>query len=161
MEQNAVREFVRYTTASFTGAVLMVSVASRLSEYMAQGISEFFTFDGGGLPHQMIFQILVFAAVNSGIIVIIPRVFKRIMVLWQMIINMFACLIASAIVMVVMGMPVNTWQEWLGFVVVFIAMFLICAIVAIIVTVLESKRYDSLLSDYKKQKGVNDDDKDD
>ena len=153
-KKSILKEFWRLVTITFTCTILIMSVIGWLFGDIAKEATTMFHLGSIGLPYQTIFQILTFTVINSGLSLFIGKVFKNLLLLWQLIITMFACLVASGIMVVVFRLiPPGSWASWLWFVASFVGLFIIIAAVMIIKTSLADREYEKLLTDYKaKQK---------
>ena len=72
--------------------------------------------------------------------------------LWRLIAAMFACLIANCILLITLRLiPLDSWVVWLQVISAFVVVFITLSVTAILKTKWEDKRYNNLLSDYKKR----------
>jgi len=133
-------KFFRLTSATFT----CVIIANALPGWIL-GSDE-------GMQIQFIFQILLLAAVNSGISVFVTnaKIFARLLTLWQLIITMFSCLTATILLAIPFRMiPLHSPAAWAAFIAIFVATFIVVSAVVIIKTKLDENRYNRQLSNYK------------
>jgi len=152
-QKSILKEFFRLLPITFTCTILSMSVAGWVS---GGSVSEDFSTVVGstGLSYVAVFQILILAAINCSIASVLTsdKILKNLITLWRLIIIMFSCLIATSIMIIAFGFfPRDSWDAWLQFVIVFIAVFVIFSIVAIIKTKWDEKRYNNLLSEYKER----------
>ena len=144
------KEFVQLSTAAFAGAVLIMSIIGRFVGDLVEGTTTMFSLGDAGLSYQTIFQILIFAIVNSGITVILGKILKYRLLLWNLITIMFACLLASAVLAgVFRWIPVDSLASWIWFVSTFVGMFVIVSAILVVRIRLADKKYEKLLADYK------------
>ena len=149
-QKSTLKEFLQLATAAFTGAVLIMSVVGWLAGGVTEETSAMFDLVDLGLSYLTIFQIFIFAIVNGGISLIVAMIFKNRMLLWQLIVTMFVCLVVSGIFAVgFRWIPLDSWEAWLWFVASFVGVFVIIAAAMIVRTTLTDRRYEKLLSNYK------------
>ena len=133
-------KFLQLTSMAFTFAI----IAAAISRWI---------FDGdGGISFHVIFQILLLAAVNSGISLFVAnaKFFERMLTLWHMIITMFACLTATIPLVIVFRLiPLHSPAAWAAFIALFVISFIVVSAIIIIKIKLEEKRYNRQLSNYK------------
>jgi hypothetical protein len=153
-KKSVFKEFFRLVTIAFTCAVLTMSLVGWFLGDDAREIAYIFALGSAGLPYQVIFALILFSAINSGLALLIPIIFKRLMVLWQLIITMFVCLVANGIIIAAFRwIPMDSLEAWLWFAGTFVGMFAIVATAMIIITKRADKQYEKQLSEYKaKQK---------
>ena len=153
-KKSITKEFLQLVTTVFTYAVLAMSILGWLIGDTAQEITTVFIIGNEGLSHQTIFALILFSAINSGLALLISRVFKNLMLLWQLIITMFVCLVTTGVLLISFRwLPLDSWTSWVEFAVGFVGLFIIASAILIIKTKLEDRRYEKLLSEYKvKQK---------
>jgi len=111
-----------------------------------------------GLSFQNIFQVFALSLVNSGItrIIAFGKLFKNLRDLWKLTITLILCLIASSGGIVYFRlMAIDSWLSWLWFVSVFVIVFVIAATIAVVKINFDDKRYNRLLTDYKKRQKEN------
>jgi len=145
-KKSFLKEFVRLTALAFSSVVLTLSAIGWLFDDAAAMLH----LGDAGLSYQTIFQIFLFSVTNSMLSLLIAKVFNNLMVLWQLIITMFACLTVSAIIVAVFGwMPMDSWRAWLWFIVTFVGAFTIVATAMVVKIRLADKHYEKLLTDYK------------
>jgi len=139
-QKNIPEKFLQLTSMAFTFAIIANAIFRRV-------------FDGdGGILFHVIFQILLLAVVNSGISLFVTnaKIFERLLTLWQLIINMFACLAATIPLVIVFRLiPLYSPAAWVTFITIFIASFIIVSAIIIIKIKLDEKRYNRQLSNYK------------
>ena len=149
-KKNIIKEFLRLVTTTFTCAVLATSLLGWLTENVVQEMITIFNIGQAGLSHQTIFQLILLSSINSSLALLIGRVFKNKMLLWQLIITMFVCLAATSILFVgFRWLPLASWASWLVFFASFIGLFVIISAILIIKIKIADKQYEKLLSDYK------------
>ena len=153
------KEFLQLTCAAFTGAVLFMSVIGWFVGNLAEGTTTIFAMGDAGLAYQTIFQILAFSIINSGISLLFTLIFKNKMLLWALISTLFTCLAVSSIMVAVFGwIPFDSWEAWLWFFTSFVVIFSVIAVVLVVKTLLEDKKYEKLLSDYKAKQKLEEED---
>jgi len=158
-QRSIIKEFFRLTSMSFTIAILAMSLIGWIFGDTAQEASAAFQLGADGLPLQTIFGVLLLAALNSAISVFITtaKIFDKLMLLWKMIITMFSCLMASSIMVAALRwIQRDSLEAWLWFIISFVASFTIVATIMVVKIKLEEKKYNNLLSNYKKEHGGND-----
>ena len=149
-KQSVLKEFLQLVAATFTCATLAMSIAGWFIGDAAEGTTAVFSLGNVGLSYQTIFQLFILAVINGGISLFISMIFKNRMLLWQLIVTMFACLVACGILAVIFRwIPLGSWEAWLWFAASFVGMFIIIAAAMVIRTTLADKKYEKLLSDYK------------
>jgi len=153
-QKNIVKEFIRLVTITFTCVILAKSVAGWFLGGEAEGVSALFDLGDTGLSYPIIFQIFIFAAINSLISILITSsaFFKKIMMLWNMIATMFACLLASSVLVIAFNwIPRDSVSSWFWFIGSFLTIFVVVSVFIVVKIKLEDSRYNDLLSDYKKR----------
>ena len=158
-QKSVVKQFFRLTMISFSIAILVMSLFGWMFGSTALETSAAFELGSYGLPHRTIFNVLLLAVVNSGISVFVAnyKVFTRIMLLWQLMVNMFSCLLVSSVMVAAFRwIERDALSAWLWFVLTFIGSFIFVAIIIVLKIRREDKKYNDLLSNYKKEHGKND-----
>jgi len=153
-QKGIVKEFIRLATITFTCVILAKSIVGWLFGNEAEGVSAIFALGDAGLSYPVIFQIFILAAVNSLISVLITSsvFFKKIMMLWNMIATMFACLLASSILVISFNwIPRDSVSSWVWFIGSFLTIFVVISVLIVVKIKLEDSRYNDLLLDYKKR----------
>ena len=149
-KQSVLKEFLQLVAATFTCATLAMSIAGWFFGDAAEGTTAVFDLGSAGLSYQTIFQLFIFAVINAGISLLVSMICKKLMLLWQLIVTMFACLVASGILAVIFRwIPLDSWEAWLWFAASFFGIFITIATVMVVRTTLADKQYEKLLSDYK------------
>jgi len=145
-KKSFLKEFVRLTAIAFSSVVLTLSAIGWFFDDAAAMLH----LGDAGLSYQTIFQIFLFSVTNSVLSLVITKIFKNMMVLWQLIITMFACLTASGIIVAIFGwIPMDSWRAWLWFAITFAGAFTIVATAMVVRIRLADKHYEKLLTDYK------------
>ena len=143
-------ELWRLVTMAFACTTLAMSVIGYVVGDVAAGTSAMFSLGSAGLSNKTIFQIFIFALINSGTTLLVGWTFKNLMLLWKLIITMFACLLVSGVMVVLFSwIPPDSGASWLWFVTSFVGLFIITAAGMIIKTNLADRQYERLLTDYK------------
>lgn len=153
-QKSIINEFFRLTAISFAFAILFMSAVGWIFGDTVQESTAAFELGGDGLPFATIFGVLLMAVINSSIAVFITsaKIFDKLLLLWKMIIIMFSCLTATGVLTVALRwIDRESWEAWLWFIVSFVVSFIIAAAIMAIKVILENRRYNDLLSDYKKE----------
>jgi len=151
-QRSAIKEFFRLVTATFTLSIIAMSISGLIFGERAREVTVIVSLAGEGISYIINVQLLAFSVVNSGISVFISsaKIFKNIMLMWQLVITLFLCLIASSIMISIFNwIRLDSWIEWLIFVTSFVVIFVVIAIIMIVKIRLENDHYNNLLSDYK------------
>jgi len=154
-----IKGFFRLVMISFFFAILVMSLFGWIRGGTISDTSVAFGIGAEGLSYQTIFKVLLLSAVNSGISlsVNVAKIFTKVMLLWKMAFIMFSCLAATAIMAAAFRwIQRDSLSTWLWFVSTFITTFILAAIITIIKVKREEKKYNDLLSNYKKEHGKND-----
>jgi hypothetical protein len=153
-KKSITNEFMRYVTTTFTYTVLSVSMLGFFIGDTLQENTIMSAFGYEGLSHRTIFQLILLSVINSGLSLIIDRIFKKQMLLWRIIITMPICLVATGIMIAgFRWLPLDSWTPWIVLAAVFTGIYVLTSSILIIKTKLADKKYEKLLSDYKiKQK---------
>jgi magnesium-transporting ATPase (P-type) len=155
-KKSAVKEFFRLVTLSFTCGILIVSIVGTFFGDDAREIASMFELGSAGLQYHIIFSFVLLCMANSFLALLITHIFRKLLLLWQVIITMFVCLVANGIIIAAFRwIPLDSWRVWLSFVGTFVGIFTIFAIVMVVQTKRADKRYEKQLSEYKaKQKNM-------
>jgi len=158
-QTNIVKEFFRLTMISFCVAILVMSLFGWIRGGATPDAAMTFGMGVDGLSYQTIFKVLLLAAVNTGISLCInvTKIFAKMMLLWKMALVMFSCLVATSVLAAAFRwIQRDSITAWLWFVLTFSASFVLAAAVTIIKVKRDEKKYNDLLSNYKKERGKND-----
>jgi len=155
---NTFGELVRLTLLTFACTILAMSAAGWFFGGTEGETSEIFTFGSDGLAFRVIFQVLMFAIVNSSISLSIAKIMGEAILLWHMLVTMLSCLIASCVMVVVFGwLSFDSWAGWIMFIGTFVAVFVLASTAIVIKVKWDDKRYNALLLDYKNNKEIDND----
>lgn len=149
-QRNNPGSIVQLTMLTFGYTILAISIYSVIVDTSAMADT--------GLSFQNIFQVFALSLVNSGItrIIAFGKLFKNLRDLWKLTITLILCLIASSGGIVYFRlMAIDSWLSWLWFVSVFVIVFVIAATIAVVKINFDDKRYNRLLTDYKKRQKEN------
>lgn len=151
-KKNAAAEFISLGTKTFTGTVIFISLLGWLyGDYLDTSL--IFYLGSTGLSHLIILQVFIFSSVNTALSIFIERMLKSIMIVWQMIVIMFACLTASAVMAAGFGwILLESHTEWIAFTGSFIAIFITITSIMFIKMKITDKKYERLLSQYKEKR---------
>jgi MFS family permease len=150
-----VSRYLSWFGTIFTLTLIVMSAAGFLvGRYIeeARELSSLFRLGGEGLPYTAILQIggfaLIMAAFHTFIFSDGPL--KKVMVLWKIIILLFLTLVtASIFALVFEWFPLDNREAWFGFVLPTVICFAAGSALMILITRLEGKKYDKLLSEYR------------
>jgi len=149
------KELWRLTATTFTCVILAMSIAGWFFGYE---LSVVFPEGDDGLSFLRIFQMFLFAVTNSALslVLITSKFLQTAKLLWQFILVMVSCFIATVILIIIFGwIPRGFLTGWIWFAAIFITLFVTGSLITIVKLHFEEKRYNNLLSDYKKRQGEN------
>jgi len=144
--------FFSLMTKAFTCAVLAMSIVGRFANNEATLLTS--PMVEYGIAYATIFQLLALAAANAGISVFIThsKFMKKMRGIVQMLLVMSMCLAASSGLLVAFGwITGDSFSGWALFITLFIVVFVIAAIIMIIKTKSDDRKYNQLLDEYKRK----------
>lgn len=154
-KQNSVFQFISWTLILFAADILMMIIIAALFGDDANGLSTMFQYGSKGLASTTMLQFLLSASVSVLLkdFFFSERILKNMMALWRTIFMLLSILIIHIVFILLFGwFHYDNMLAWACFFICFGGSFLICSLVMILKTKLESKRYDELLNFYKEQR---------
>jgi len=158
-QRSNIKEFFRLAMITFSVTILAMSLYGLIFGDVAQESSMAFELGSDGLSYQTIFKVLLLAITNSGIsiFIAITNLFAKFMHLWKMIFTMFSCLTVTGIMIAAFRwIQYDSLLSWLWFIAIFVVSFVLASVAITIKIRWEEKKYNDLLSNYKKEYGKND-----
>lgn len=158
-QRGMIKAFFRLVMITFAVTILAMSLYGLIFGDAAQESSMAFELGSDGLSYQTILKVLLLAVANSGIsiFIAITKLFEKFMHLWKMIFTMFSCLTVTGIMIAAFRwIQYDSLLSWLWFIAIFVVSFLLASVVITIKIRLDEKKYNDLLSSYKKEHGKND-----
>lgn len=153
-EKNFVVEFVKQTLMTFASAVITVSIVGWFVGDGTKEVGGLLGLGRDGLSYASLLQLFVFSFIAAGIkLLLLSNYFiKNMMLLWRTVF-MFLLTFLLAIILVILfrWIPLDSLEAWFGFILSITGGFFIGLSSMIIKTKLEDKKYNILLSDYKKK----------
>jgi predicted neutral ceramidase superfamily lipid hydrolase len=146
--------FIAQTLILFASSVLMMMLMAALFGDGAREISPLYQMGSKGLASTTILEFLLSSAIITALkeLFFSEKIFKNLMTLWRTVLMLFSVLIVSILFIIVFKwFPLNFGLAWAGFLICFGGSCVAVSIFLIIKTRIESKRYEELLDDYKKQ----------
>lgn len=151
-EKSVVRLICRNTTATFTFAIIMLTLIgwtlnNSQTEYMG-----LFGFENTGLPFQSVIQILALSFVIGGLCTLLTSdlVFKKAMLLWRMVLMLlFSGVICFIFAIIFRWFPLDMREAWIAAVALFIVVSGAVPLGMVIKTKLLDRRYNKALYEYK------------
>jgi len=121
--------------------------------------TEGFAMGRDGLPYESIAQFLGLSVVMALLVTLLTEdiVLKKVMLLWRIALLLVLCIISCITFAAVFGwFPTDYWQPWAVFIALFTVLFLIGFSGMYVKTKVEDKKYEELLSDYKRKQNKED-----
>lgn len=146
--------FITQTMVLFAISILMMLLLAALFGDGAKEISPLYQMGSKGLASTTILEFLLSSAIITALkeLFFSEKIFKNLMTLWRTVLMLFSVLIVSIIFIIVFKwFPLNFGLAWAGFLICFGGSCAAVSIFLIIKTRIDSKRYEELLDDYKKQ----------
>ncbi len=148
------REVITHTLMLFAISILLLVLLAALFGDSAKEISPLFQMGSKGLASSTILEFLL----SSAIITLLKEfffselIFKKLMTLWRTVLMLLSITIASVIFIIVFEwFPPGYAMGWAGFLICFGGSCLAISIFLIVMTKVESRKYEALLDDFKKQ----------
>jgi hypothetical protein len=154
-KQNYIFQFITWTFLLFTADILMMIIIAALFGEQAKSMSTMFQFGSKGLASTTMLQFLLSACITVLLkdFFYNELIFKHMMALWRTIFMLLSILIVHIVFILVFGwFPYANKLAWTSFFICFGGSFVLCSLVMILKTKLESKHYDELLNSYKEQR---------
>lgn len=154
-KQNSFFQFISWTFILFAADILMMIIIAALFGEQAKNMSTMFQFGSKGLASTTMLQFLLSACVSVLLkdFFFSEHIIKNMMALWRTIFMLLSILFFHIILILLFGwFHYDNMIAWASFFICFGGCFLLCSLVMILKTKLESNRYDELLNIYKEQR---------
>lgn len=145
--------FFSQVLITFSIGILFLAVIGSIVGESAKEYSTMFELGKNGLTYSTIWQYLLISLVITTVknIIFSQRLIKKMMTLWRAVLLLFCILVMCIIFIVIFGwFPVDNYQAWIGFLISFLSFFAIGTIFMILKTKSESRKYEKLFLEYKK-----------
>jgi len=153
-EYKILHDVITNTLILFAISILTLILLAALFGDSAKEISPLYQMGSEGLASSTILEFLLSSAVIAVLkeLYFSELIYKKLMTLWRTVLMLFSIIIASIIFIIVFEwFPPDYVMGWVGFFTCFGGSCLVISIFLIIKTKIESRRYEALLDDYKKQ----------
>ncbi|MDQ0362038.1 DUF3021 family protein [Breznakia pachnodae] len=152
--KNNLEKFMYLTFMAFTTAITVITL---IGVFAGDEIISYSTFYvNGGVSLTAIVQILVLAVITALINIIFDSesLVAKVRVLYLTLIKLFLILlIATAFIFIFKWFPVDEVYAWISFVAMFLVCFIIATIASVLVTRKKDKEYEEMLTKYKERAG--------
>jgi len=145
--------------SAFASATVVIAVTVRIFGDWAMEYSGLFRLGSEGLAFETIVQIFVLSVAFGILLTLFTSeiFFNKVRLLWRVAILVFlSYVMCTAFVVIFRWIPINSWEAWASYLVGFTIFYGMGTALMVIETVREDKRYEKLLSDYKKKEAGND-----
>lgn len=152
--------FIAQVFILFAVDILFLMLLASIFGNEAKEISNLYQFGSKGLAISTMLQFLL----NAVVIIFLKslffsgKLFKNMMTLWRTVFLLLSILVFNILFIIFFNwFPMNNVYAWTGFFLCFGGGFIISTSFMIIKTKLENKKYNELLSSYKDQHGMEND----
>lgn len=152
--KNILEKFMFLTFMAFTTAITVITFIGVVAGEDMISYSTFYV--NGGVSLTAIIQILALAIITALINIIFDNesLVSRIRVLYLTIMKLFIILlIAIVFIIVFQWFPVDEVYAWISFIAMFLVCFIVATIASVLVTRKKDKEYEVLLNKYKERAG--------
>jgi len=151
------RGFFSQLFVMFFVSILSLSLIGLVAGGGAKEYSSLFSLGSDGLSFVSIFQMLFYSILISllKILLFSETVFKKMMARWRAVLLVLGSfLLAVIFIFSFHWFPYNYYPAWIGFFASFTAGFLVSLAVMLIKGRMDNRKYEELLSRYKKEKRI-------
>lgn len=149
------KNFIHQTALTFLASVACLIVLAQLFGEDAKEVSTLFSLGSKGISSEVLLQYMAASVIMTLCrqIIFSDLIFKKMMTLGRTIIMILTVIIVMGIFIAVCGwFPINSTEGWIGFIVCFAICFILCTAFMTLKTKLLSKKYEKMLSEYRKDR---------
>lgn len=155
MENDENKKIISSTTGIFTLSVVFIAIFNLIFKGLADEISQYselFSLCGQGLSIKTLAELLLMSFVISLVryFWFSDKFFKNMLMFQRITLMVISTFLLAAIFSAVFcWFPIGMWEAWLGFIISFIVSTIISYSIMMIISRIESGKYQKVLDEYK------------